>query len=184
VDDAAGECFDKAAKLIGLPYPGGPELDRLANEGDGSAHKFPRPMMRDDSHDFSFSGLKTSVRYFIRDNPDVLEDGQRLRNLCAGVQAAIVEVLVAKTIRAAKKLGEKCVTASGGVTCNSGLRAALGAACEREGFVLRLANPTLCTDNAAMVGMIAHMHLAKGTAATSLDAEIVPGWKLAESAVC
>jgi N6-L-threonylcarbamoyladenine synthase len=124
------------------------------------------------------------VRYFIRDNPDVLEDGQRLRNLCAGVQAAIVEVLVAKTIRAAKKLGAKCVTASGGVTCNSGLRAALGAACERDDFVLRLANPTLCTDNAAMVGVIAHMHLAKGTAATSLDAEIAPGWKLAESAVC
>ena len=103
VDDAAGECFDKAAKLIGLPYPGGPELDRLASEGDGSAHNFPRPKLRDDSHDFSFSGLKTSVRYFIRDNPGVLEDGQRLRNLCAGVQEAIVEVLVAKTIRAAKK---------------------------------------------------------------------------------
>jgi len=184
VDDAAGECFDKAAKLIGLPYPGGPELDRLANEGDGSAHKFPRPMMQDDSHDFSFSGLKTSVRYFIRDNPSVLEDGQRLRNLCASVQAAIVEVLVTKTIRAAKKLGAKYVTASGGVTCNSGLRAALGAACKRGGFVLRLANPTLCTDNAAMVGIIAHMHLTKGTPATSLDAEIVPGWKLAESAVC
>ncbi|SVC56387.1 uncharacterized protein METZ01_LOCUS309241, partial [marine metagenome] len=100
VDDAAGECFDKAAKLIGLPYPGGPELDRLAGEGDGSAHNFPRPKLRDDSHDFSFSGLKTSVRYFIRDNPGVLEDGQRLRDLCAGVQAAIVEVLVAKTIRA------------------------------------------------------------------------------------
>ena len=184
VDDAAGECFDKVAKLIGLPYPGGPELDRLASEGDGSAHKFPRPMMRDDSHDFSFSGLKTSVRYFIRDNPSVLKDGQRLRNLCAGVQAAIVEVLVAKTIRAAKKLGEKCVTASGGVTCNSGLRAALGKVCEQEGFVLRLANPMLCTDNAAMVGMVAHMHLSKGSGTTSLDAEIVPGWKLAESAVC
>ena len=161
-----------------------PNLDRLAREGEGRAHNFPRPMMRDESHDFSFSGLKTSVRYFIRDNPGVLEDGQRLRDLCAGVQAAIVEVLVAKTIRAAKKLSAKYVTASGGVTCNSGLRAALGAAGEREGFVLRLANPTLCTDNAAMVGMIAHMHLAKGTAATSLDAEIAPGWKLAESAVC
>ncbi len=184
VDDAAGECFDKVAKLIGLPYPGGPELDRLASEGDGSAHKFPRPMMRDDSHDFSFSGLKTSVRYFIRDYPSVLENGQQLRNLCASVQAAIVEVLVAKTIRAAKKLGEKCVTASGGVTCNSGLRAALGKVCEREGFVLRLANPMLCTDNAAMVGMVAHMHLAKSSGTTSLDAEIVTGWKLAESAIC
>ena len=178
VDDAAGECFDKAAKLIGLPYPGGPELDRLASEGDGTAHNFPRPMLRDDSHDFSFSGLKTSVRYFIRDNPNVLEDGQRLRDLCAGVQAAIIEVLVTKTIRAVKQLGEGCVTASGGVTCNSGLRAVLGSVCEREGFVLRLANPTLCTDNAAMVGMVAHLRLANGDETTSLDVEIEPGWKL------
>ena len=177
VDDAAGECFDKAAKLIGLPYPGGPELDRLASEGDGSAHNFPRPKLRDDSHDFSFSGLKTSVRYFIRDNPGVLEDGQRLRDLCAGVQAAIVEVLVAKTIRAAKKLDARCVTAAGGVTCNCGLRAALNEACAAEGFALRLANPMLCTDNAAMVGIVAHLRLANGCETTSLDAEIEPGWK-------
>ena len=85
-----------------------------------------------------------------------------------------------KTIRAVKQLGERCVTASGGVTCNSGLRAALGVACEREGFVLRLANPTLCTDNAAMVGMVAHLRLANSGETTSLDAEIVPGWKLAD----
>ena len=95
------------------------------------------------------------------------------------MQAAIVEVLVTKTIRAAKKLGAKCITASGGVTCNSGLRSALGTACEREGYELCLANPTLCTDNAAMVGMVAHMRLAKG-ANTSLDAEIAPNWSLAE----
>ena len=177
VDAAAGECFAKVAKLIGLPYPGGPELDRLAREGEGRAHNFPRPMMRDESHDFSFSGLKTSVRYFIRDNPGVLEDGQRLRDLCAGVQAAIVEVLVAKTIRAAKKLDARCVTASGGVTCNSGLRAALNEACAAEGFALRLANPTLCTDNAAMVGIVAHLRLDNGCETTSLDAEIEPGWK-------
>ena len=92
-------------------------------------------------------------------------------------------MLVSKTIRAAKKLGAKCVTASGGVTCNSGLRAALGAVCAREGFTLSLANPTLCTDNAAMVGMVAYMHLAKACGTTSLDAEIAPGWKLAESAI-
>ena len=138
-------------------------------------------MMRDESHDFSFSGLKTSVRYFIRDNPGVLEDGQRLRDLCAGVQAAIVEVLVAKTIRAAKKLDAKCVTASGGVTCNSGLRVALNEACAAEGFALRLANPTLCTDNAAMVGMVAHLRLARSGEMTPLDAEIAPGWKLTEA---
>jgi N6-L-threonylcarbamoyladenine synthase len=178
VDDAAGECFDKAAKLIGLPYPGGPELDRLASEGNGSVHNFPRPKLRDDSHDFSFSGLKTAVRYFIRDNPGVLEDGQQLRDLCAGVQEAIVDVLVAKTIRAAKKMGAKCVTASGGVTCNSGLRAALKAACARDGFALRLANPILCTDNAAMVGMAAHLRLANDGETTPLDAEIEPNWKL------
>ena len=180
VDDAAGECFDKVAKLIGLPYPGGPELDRLAAEGDGSGHRFPRPKLNDDSHDFSFSGLKTSVRYFVRDNPHVLENSRDLRNLCAGVQLAIVDVLVKKTMRAASQLGVRCVTASGGVTCNSGLRAALGQACEREGFALRLANPTLCTDNAAMVGMVAHMRLAKGMATTSLDEEIAPSWRLAE----
>ena len=181
VDDAAGECFDKVAKLIGLPYPGGPELDRLAIEGDGTVHRFPRPKLNDDSDDFSFSGLKTSVRYYVRDNSDVIEDGQRLRDLCAGVQLAIVEVLVKKTMRAASRLGVRCVTASGGVTCNSELRAALGQACNSKSFNLRLANPNLCTDNAAMVGMVAYMQLANGFEATSVDAEIAPNWSLAET---
>jgi N6-L-threonylcarbamoyladenine synthase len=125
LDDAAGECFDKVAKLIGLPYPGGPELDRLAREGDPEAFRFPRPKMKDSDHDFSFSGLKTSVRYFLRDHPDVLKDGQQLRDLCASVQAAIVEVLVNKTVRAAVRKKRDCVTASGGVTCNTGLREVL-----------------------------------------------------------
>jgi N6-L-threonylcarbamoyladenine synthase len=182
VDDAAGECFDKVAKLIGLPYPGGPQLDRLAKEGNDKIHQFPRPKLHDESHDFSFSGLKTSVRYFIRDNPEVLEDGSRLRDLCAGVQAAIVEVLVKKTVRAAKQLGVRCLTASGGVTCNSGLRTALEQACRHEGFTLRLANPKLCTDNAAMVGMIAHMRLTNDCEVPSLDAEIMPNWPLAQLA--
>ena len=182
LDDAAGECFDKVAKLIGLPYPGGPELDRLAKEGSDKIHKFPRPKLNDKSHDFSFSGLKTSVRYFIRDNPEVLEDGLRLRNLCAGVQAAIVEVLVKKTVRAAKQLGVRCLTASGGVTCNSGLRNELEKTCRQVGFTLRLANPKLCTDNAAMVGMIAHMHIANDCEVTSLDAEIKPNWPLEQLA--
>ncbi|MDP6893425.1 MAG: tRNA (adenosine(37)-N6)-threonylcarbamoyltransferase complex transferase subunit TsaD [Verrucomicrobiota bacterium] len=182
VDDAAGECFDKVAKLIGLPYPGGPQLDRLAKEGNDKIHQFPRPKLHDESHDFSFSGLKTSVRYFIRDNPEVLEDGARLRDLCAGVQSAIVDVLVKKTVRAAKQLGVRCITASGGVTCNSGLRIALEQACRHEGFTLRLTNPKLCTDNAAMVGMVAHMRLANDCEVTSLDAEIMPNWPLAQLA--
>ena len=104
VDDAAGECFDKVAKLIGLPYPGGPELDRLAAPGNASAFDFPRPMLNDPSDDFSFSGLKTSVRYFLRDHPSVLENSEDRRDLCASVQAAIVEVLVTKTLRGAPAL--------------------------------------------------------------------------------
>ena len=122
VDDAAGECFDKTGKLMGLPYPAGPEIDRLAEGGNPKAFDFPRPMIDDPGDDFSFSGLKTSVRYFLRDHPNLLDDPQRLRDLCASVQAAIVDVLVTKTIRAAKRLRVSCVTASGGVTCNRSLR--------------------------------------------------------------
>ena len=179
IDDAAGECFDKTAKLIGLAYPGGPEIDRLAEGGNPRAIDFPRPMLNDATDDFSFSGLKTSVRYFIRDHPKVLEDGKPLRDLCASVQAAIVEVLVAKTIRAAKRIGMKCVTASGGVTCNRALRNALGAACRENRLTLRLAERPLCTDNAAMIGMLAERKLQNGLGETSLDADILPGWELA-----
>ncbi len=178
IDDAAGECFDKTAKLIGLAYPGGPEIDRLAEGGNPRAIDFPRPMLGDATDDFSFSGLKTSVRYFIRDHPQVLEDGKPLRDLCASVQAAIVEVLVAKTIRAAKRIGVKCVTASGGVTCNRALRNALAAACRENRLTLRLAERPLCTDNAAMIGMLAERKLQGGLGETSLDADILPGWEL------
>ena len=175
MDDAAGECFDKVAKLIGLPYPGGPELDRLARQGNAGAFDFPRPMLNDPNDDFSFSGLKTSVRYFLRDHPEILEDRQRLRDLCAAVQAAIVEVLVAKTIKAARRLRVGCITASGGVTCNSRLREELAEVCRRDGFTLRLAEKDLCTDNAAMIGILAERKLLSRTPDTSLDAEIAPG---------
>jgi len=181
LDDAAGECFDKVAKLIGLPYPGGPELDRLAGEGDREAFRFPRPKMADHDDDFSFSGLKTSVRYYLRDHPDVLEHGQRLRDLCASVQAAIVEVLVTKTVRAARRLNRSCVTASGGVTCNSGLREALTTSCERHGLRLRLATASFCTDNAGMVGVLAERRLTAEPKGTDLDAEPMPGWELASA---
>jgi N6-L-threonylcarbamoyladenine synthase len=179
LDDAAGECFDKVAKLIGLPYPGGPALDRLAAEGDGRAFDFPRPMLNDAGDDFSFSGLKTSVRYFLRDHPDLLNDGRRLRDLCAAVQSAIVDVLVGKTVRAATRCAVGCVTASGGVTCNTGLRRELAAACAAAGLALRLAEPRFCTDNAAMVGVLAERQLQEGAAPTALDAEIKPNWALA-----
>ncbi len=181
VDDAAGECFDKVAKLIGLPYPGGPEIDRYAQEGNPKAYDFPRPMIYDPNHDFSFSGLKTSVRYFLQKNPELLNDRGRLCDLCASVQAAIVDVLVAKTIKAAKKTGVRCVTASGGVTCNRALRKRLAEACVESGFQLRLAESTLCTDNAAMIGILAERKLLKGTASTPFDAEIQTSWSLATS---
>jgi len=178
VDDAAGECFDKTGKLMGLPYPAGPEMDRLAEQGNPTAFDFPRPLLNDPGDDFSFSGLKTSVRYFLRDHPQLLDDPQRVRDLCASIQAAIVEVLVAKTIRAAKRHRVRCVTASGGVTCNRSLRRELANVCEREGFRLRLAESQFCTDNAAMVGVLAEYKLRHGVAETPLDAEIQPGLAL------
>ncbi len=178
VDDAAGECFDKVAKLIGLPYPGGPQLDRLAAEGNPSAFDFPRPMLNVPGHEFSFSGLKTSVRYFLQKHPEVLSNDQAKRDLCASVQAAIVEVLVTKTLRAVAETGVRCVTASGGVTCNRGLRAALTKGCERRGIRLLLADATLCTDNAAMVGVLAGLQASRGMESGEYDTEPKPQWSL------
>jgi N6-L-threonylcarbamoyladenine synthase len=181
LDDAAGECFDKTGKLLGLPYPAGPVIDRLAAEGNPAAFDFPRPLRNDPNHDFSFSGLKTSVRYFVRDHPEVAADGAPLRDLCASVQAAIVDVLVTKTLRAARQMNVRCVTASGGVTCNRALRAQLAAACQKQGLTLRLAAPALCTDNAAMVGLLAERQFALGVAPADLDADIAPNWSLADA---
>ena len=179
IDAAAGECFDKTGKLMGLPYPAGPVIDRLAAQGRPDAYDFPRPLLHDHNDDFSFSGLKTSVRYFIRDHPGLLDDPQKLRDLCASVQAAIVDVLVKKTMRAAKREGVRCVTASGGVTCNSSLRQELERACQRHGFTLRLAEKSLCTDNAAMIGVLAERKLLAQAPSSSLDEEVNPGWALA-----
>lgn len=181
VDDAAGECFDKTGKLIGLPYPAGPEIDRLAEQGNPKAFNFPRPMMNDASDDFSFSGLKTSVRYFIRDNPALLESQKSICDLCASVQAAIVDVLVKKTVKAARRLGVRCVTASGGVTCNRALRRELDNACQKNGLKLRLAEKALCTDNAAMVGILAERKLRWGGMQNQLTEEILPNWPLSDA---
>jgi len=178
LDDAAGECFDKTAKLMGLPYPGGPELDRLAQLGNPGAFAFPRPMLKDAHDDFSFSGLKTAVRYFLRDHPAVIQTEKGLRDLCASVQAAIVEVLVQKTIRAARRCDVNCVTASGGVTCNSALRRDLAAACRENHLTLRLAEKTLCTDNAAMIAILAERKLLIQSPVTPLTEEIRASWPL------
>jgi N6-L-threonylcarbamoyladenine synthase len=178
LDDAAGECFDKVGKLMGLPYPAGPEIDRLAAKGNPKAHNFPRPMLNEPGDDFSFAGLKTSVRYFLQKQPGLLDDSQKVRDLCASIQAAIVEVLVAKTVRAAQRLGVRCVTASGGVACNSALRRELEARCKKLGLRLKLAHRIFSTDNAAMIGILAEQKLLAGAGETAFDAEIEPSWAL------
>lgn len=177
LDDAAGECFDKTGKLLGLPYPAGPVIDQLAAEGQARLD-FPRPLLHEANDDFSFSGLKTSVRYYLRDHPAAATEAQALRDVCASVQAAIVDTLVGKTLKAAQRLGVRCVTASGGVTCNRGLRARLTHACATRGLALRLASPALCTDNAAMIGLLAEWKLRQGFAPDDLDADIAPAWEL------
>lgn len=182
VDDAAGECFDKTAKLLGLGYPGGPEMDRLAEGGNPSAHKFPRPMIHEANDDFSFSGLKTAVRYYLRDHPQAIEDRKQVQDLCASVQNAIVDVLVTKTIRAAKRLRVRCVTASGGVTCNRSLRAKLTAACDSERLKLRLSLAKFSTDNAAMIGILAERKLLRGEGGVNFEGDIRPSWALDELA--
>lgn len=178
LDDAAGECFDKTGKLLGLPYPAGPWIDQLAEGANANAHDFPRPLRDDPGDDFSFSGLKTAVRYYLRDHPAVLTDEAARRDLCASVQAAIVEVLVRKTVRAARRLGVGLVTASGGVTCNRALRRELSRACTEAGLRLLLAEPAFCTDNAAMVAVLAERLHQLGHPPTDEDAEIAPDWDL------
>jgi N6-L-threonylcarbamoyladenine synthase len=182
VDDAAGECFDKTGKLMGLPYPAGPQIDLYAEEGNPAAHDFPRPMINEPDDDFSFSGLKTAVRYFLRDHPAAGHGPRGLKDLCASVQAAIVDVLVTKTLRAAKRLRVSCVTVSGGVAANRRLRQQLAAACARAQIELRLVEKSLCTDNAAMIGILAEQKVLLGQKETSVDGDILPNWPLSSEA--
>ena len=150
LDDAAGEAFDKVAKLLDLPYPGGPEIDRLAKIGDPKKFDLPRSMLNSGDLNFSFSGLKTAVRYLL---PKL--DGDFRADLCASFQEAVVEVLVQKTIRAAQKSGVKLITVSGGVSANSRLRAKMNEATAAAGLELKLASPALSSDNAAMIAYAA-----------------------------
>jgi N6-L-threonylcarbamoyladenine synthase len=174
-DDAAGEAFDKVAKMLGLPYPGGPELDRLARMGDPTYLALPRSFMVRDSLEFSFSGLKTAVLYEL---PRLdLTKTEVLADVCASAQAAIVEVLVEKLVRAARHCHETLVTVSGGVSCNSGLRAALAERCRMEGLELLLAEPDLCTDNAAMIAFAAVQRFNAGFT-SPLDSEVNPNLAL------
>ena len=171
VDDAAGEAFDKVARFLGLGYPGGPAIDRLAREGDPEAIRFPRPM-RNDGLDFSFSGLKTAVVQYVRKHPQA-----GVADIAASFQAAVVDVLVEKLDAAARATGIATVVAGGGVAANSALRARL--ADLGAGGDLRVVIPAieLCTDNAAMVGAVAAYRLASD-GPTALETPVVPNLRL------
>jgi N6-L-threonylcarbamoyladenine synthase len=169
LDDAAGEAFDKVAKLLGLGYPGGSEIDRLARSGNPQRFAFPRGMIGSNDFNFSFSGLKTSLRYF-------LESGFKqddLIDICASFQEAIVDVLVAKLARAAQEYGRSLVALSGGVSANARLRERVAQMCCQSGLGVRTAPPELCTDNALMIAFAASHRTAQPT---SNDVDIHPNF--------
>jgi N6-L-threonylcarbamoyladenine synthase len=177
IDDAAGEAFDKVAVMLGLPFPGGPQLSQLANLGDPTAIHFPRPLLDDPKRlDFSFSGLKTAVRYRIagtgqQDWARVVISETERANIAAGFQQAVVDCLVGKAVLATKRSGLARICVGGGVAANRIFRQQLQTACDQHGWELFLARPELCTDNAVM-GALAWERLARGeTDALDLDAQ-------------
>jgi len=178
IDDAAGEAFDKAARILGLPYPGGPAIEAVAQTGDRSAIAFPRPLLNDKRLDFSFSGLKTAVLYQARGIPGSRTrvpplTEQRIADLAAGFQEAVVDVLVGKCRQALAQREYRRLCFGGGVAANSRLRERLIAMADETGTTLFPAPPEYCTDNAAMAG-IAWERLTRGETA-SLDLDVTPG---------
>lgn len=174
-DDAVGEAFDKTAKILGLPYPGGPHLDKLAQEGDPERFQFSKTEMPD--LDFSFSGIKTSVLYFlqkeVRKNEMFIDEN--LPDLCASIQSALVEMLIKKLTKAVKQTGINHVAIAGGVAANSGLRAALNDFGKRQGCEIFIPKFEYCTDNAAMIAMAGHFKFEAGVYS---DYNVVPNPRL------
>lgn len=168
VDDAAGEAFDKVAAILGLPYPGGPSIEKCAKNGDPSAIKFPRSMLDKDNFDFSFSGLKTAVLYHCQgqDMKTPSQVGnmtpQQIADIAASFQAAAVEILTEKTRRAARANRARTVLLGGGVAANTALREAMNQMCENENMNLRVAPKKLCTDNAVMIASLAYYKYKAG----------------------
>lgn len=166
IDDAAGEAFDKCAKVLGLPYPGGPLIDKLAKVGNATAFKFAKPRIA--GLDYSFSGLKTSFLYFIRDrmaeNPDFIEENKA--DICASLQDTIIKVLMVKLKQAAKETGIRTIAVAGGVSANSGLRQALLSAAEKHNWEMHIPPFKYTTDNAAMIAITGYYKYLKGEFAT------------------
>lgn len=169
IDDAAGEAFDKTGKMLGLDYPAGPRIDRLAHDGDPKFHRFPRALTSHsrtsrsyrDNFDFSFSGLKTSVLNYIEQHDSAFIQ-KHLPDIAASIQAAIVDVLVEKTVAAAKKHNVANISVAGGVSANSGLRTKMASACKQHGILLTIPKAVYSTDNAAMIASLASLKLARG----------------------
>jgi len=179
-DDAAGEAFDKGAKLLGLGYPGGIVIDKLAQTGDPKAVEFPKAMTSAETgSDFSFSGLKTFLLHHVRAHGQ--PEGQALADLCASYQGAIVEVLVRKTRRAARRLQLHHVQICGGVAANSALRGAMTVAGEEDDFRVYVPKPARCTDNAAMIAAAGYHHLVRGERA-DLALDAIPSLPLPRAA--
>jgi len=167
LDDAAGECFDKSARVLNLPYPGGPEISQLAQHGNPRSHRLPRPMLQHDNLDFSFSGLKTAVLHAAK-KVDVNDQQQRC-DLAAAIQAAICDVLVSKTIRACEQYDAAHVMLAGGVAANPQLRQQLTEQAKLRHIECHIPAPQYCTDNAAMIAYAAASHLAAGKLAPEME---------------
>ncbi len=171
-DDAAGEAYDKVARVIGLGYPGGPLIDKLAKEGDPHAVEFKRVYLEKDSLDFSFSGIKTGVLNYINSERQA---GRKINpaDIAASFQQAVLEVIVKKTVDAAVRMGKDKLVLAGGVAANSALRMMLGEACAQKGITMYCPNPVLCTDNAAMIGCAAY-YAYKAGQVSDLDLDAYP----------
>jgi N6-L-threonylcarbamoyladenine synthase len=179
IDDAAGEAFDKSAKLIGLDYPGGAALSKLAEQGDPKAFAFPRPLLHSGDLDFSFAGLKTAVLTQVKKLGE--QWPEQAANIAASTQAAIVEVLVKKSLKALDQTGLKRVVVAGGVGANKALREQLNQACQKRGVRVHYPELALCTDNGAMIAMAAAMRLQAGISEAGHDYafDVRPRWPLA-----
>ena len=175
IDDAVGECFDKTARVLGLPYPGGPEIARLAKQGDASHFKLPRPMLNKPNHNFSFSGLKTAVMYAAKGCTSF--DHQTKADLAAATELAIADVLTRKTMRACRQEGLTSLVIAGGVAANQTLREQLKSAAEKQRVRLYMPDLAYCTDNAAMIAYVGSLHLQRGHQVAS-DWDANPRWKL------